>query len=244
MNGKHEAAAKGIVARAVVALAQQAARIEFDGRERFLRETPEEGLAGGFGESEAEGFDELGADAAFGEIGAGFGALRSAKARLKQIRGDGVDVVERAAKFGLFVAEAGAPGHGDAVTLGEEFQSLEKREAVDLHDELQDVAADAASEAVIHLPGLIHRERRRLFLMEGAEADVAAGGAEALEAHVFADRLDDVDLGFELLDEFHAEGARSQESEVRRRCSRTHLLRARVTPSPNGSMLRVTRESA
>ena len=35
--------------------------------------------------------------------------------------------------------------------------------------------------------------------MEGAQADVAPGGAHALEAHVLAHHLDDVDRRLELL---------------------------------------------
>ena len=69
--------------------------------------------------------------------------------------------------------------------------------------ELEDVAADAAAEAFVELARLVDVEGRSLFLMERAQAQVAAGGANAAQAHVLADHLDDVDRGFQLLDKVH-----------------------------------------
>ena len=130
--------------------------------------------------------------------------MRGAELILKEARGDFVHVEERGAKLRFGVGIFGALGHGDAVALGQELEGLGEGESVDFHDEFEDVAAGAAAEALVELAGLIDGEGRRFFLMKGAQADEASGGSGAFEAHVIADHFDDVDLGFELLDEVHA----------------------------------------
>ena len=74
--------------------------------------------------------------------------------------------------------------------------------SISMH-EFQNVAAHAAAEAFVELARLVDVERSRLFLMERAQPDVAAGGAHALQAHVLANHLDDVDGRLELLDKIH-----------------------------------------
>ncbi len=127
-----------------------------------------------------------------GEILAGLRAGGSVQIALEHAGGDLVHLHERAAELGVGIGIL-ALGHGDAVALGEQLEGFEEADALDFHDELQDVAADVAAETFVALDGGVDVERRRLFGVEGAEAEVAAGGAAALEAHVFADGLNDVD---------------------------------------------------
>ena len=70
---------------------------------------------------------------------------------------------------------------------------------VHLHHELENVAARAAAEAVIDLLDRMHRERRRLFGMKGAQAGEIL--PVLFQAHVFADHADDVRLLFDAIGE-------------------------------------------
>ena len=90
----------------------------------------------------------------------------------------------------------------DAVALGQLLQGFVETEPVDLHDELQHVAAFAAAEALVELVHGVHAEGRRLFVVERAQADVARAAGLA-QAHVLAHDLHDIDRRFDLLDEVH-----------------------------------------
>ena len=74
-----------------------------------------------------------------------------------------------------------------------------KRALVHFHHEFEDVAAHAASEAVVNLPHRMHGERRSLFLMERAQPGEILPGL--LQADVFPDHADDVRLLLHLLRE-------------------------------------------
>ncbi len=54
---------------------------------------------------------------------------------------------QRAAQFGIRIGIF-APGHGDAVALGQQFERLDKADALDLHDKVENVATQAAAEAL------------------------------------------------------------------------------------------------
>ena len=61
--------------------------------------------------------------------------------------------------------------HLHADLSGKLADSLRKRQVIDLHEKFEDVAADAAAEAVKDLLILRHRKRRRLFMMKRAQTD-------------------------------------------------------------------------
>ncbi len=67
----------------------------------------------------------------------------------------------------------------DAVLVGEALDRLDEAEPVDLHQEREDVAALLAAEAVPELAGRGHVERRRLLVVEGAEALLGAAAGVA-----------------------------------------------------------------
>lgn len=66
-----------------------------------------------------------------------------------------------------------------------------------LHDEVDAVAAFAAAETFIYFLAGRYRERRRFFIVKGAEAKVAV--AALLQFHEGAYHVDDVDAGEDLL---------------------------------------------
>ena len=137
-----------------------------------------------------------------------------------------MNLKERAAQLRFGVGMLGALGHRNAVVLGNLFQGFEKRDPFDLFEKPEYVAALAASETLVKLARLVHRERRRFFLVKRTQPDVPSGGAHALQADVLADGLDDVDLALYLILKIH------------------YRFKARVTPSLSGSMLKEMRESA
>src|SRR5579872_2699259 len=94
-----------------------------------------------------------------------------------------------AALFGRTFARL---GNADATLFGDGAHSFGKRGFVHLHHELKNVAALAAAEAMVELLGGVNGERRRFFLMKGAEA--AEILATLFQADVFADDANDVRL--------------------------------------------------
>ena len=149
-------------------------------------------IAGSLRESEAELGDLFGRDAARCQILAGLSARGSVQIVLEDAGGGLVHLHERGAELGVGIGVL-ALGHGDAVALGHQLEGFKEADALDFHDELQNVATDAAAEALVALDGGVDVERRRFFGVERAEAQVSAGGAGAFEADVFADGFDDVD---------------------------------------------------
>ena len=108
------------------------------------------------------------------------------------------------AEFGFGIGVL-APWHGEAVAVGQEFERFIETDTLDLLDKFEDVAAHAAAKTFEVLMRSMHGEGRRLFGVEGTEPHVAGGAAGAFEAHVFANRFDDVHGGLELFDEVHLE---------------------------------------
>ena len=82
--------------------------------------------------------------------------------------------------------------NGDAAFFGYGAHRFRKWRFFQLHDKTENVAAFAATEAVVHLFDWADAERRSFFLVEGAEAGEIL--AAFFEAHVFADDPDDVRL--------------------------------------------------
>ena len=76
---------------------------------------------------------------------------------------------------------------------------LRKREALRQREELEDVAAGAAAEAIEEALVAIDVKRRRLLAMKRAEAFVALAGE--LERRDLADEVDDVGRGAHLRDD-------------------------------------------
>src|SRR5690625_1669676 len=82
--------------------------------------------------------------------------------------------------------------HADAVA--EPYQGVEETEPFGLHDEIEDVAARLAAEAVVEAPFLVHVERRRLLVMERAQS-LQAAAAGRLEHHRLAYDFSDIQQG-------------------------------------------------
>ena len=70
----------------------------------------------------------------------------------------------------------------DVGPLGQELHRLRERQALDLHDEIDDAAALFAAEAVVDLLIRRHGERGRFLVVEGAQAEQVA--ALACQRHV------------------------------------------------------------
>ena len=83
--------------------------------------------------------------------------------------------------------------HSDAELLGHRADGFREGDVLDFLDEGEDVAGDAASEAVEELAGGVHRERRGLLAVEGAESGIVLR-AGLLQLDVVADDADDVRL--------------------------------------------------
>ena len=110
---------------------------------------------------------------------------------------------ERAAELGVGV-RVFALRHRDAIAFGHQLERFEEADALDFHDELEQVATLAAAEAPVELMARMHGERRRFFGVERAQPGVTGRSAGLLQAHVFTDDFDDVDGRFDLLGEIHA----------------------------------------
>jgi len=83
-------------------------------------------------------------------------------------------------------------GQRQAELLREQPDRFLEAELLVQFEELEDVAADAAAEAVEEALVRVHVERRRLFGVERTEALV--GGAGLLQGHVLLHHLHDLDL--------------------------------------------------
>ena len=81
---------------------------------------------------------------------------------------------------------------GDAAFFRDDSNRFWKRTLFHFHDEFEDVAADAAAEAVINLFGRVDGERWRFFRVKRAQAGEIL--AALFQADVFADDADDVRL--------------------------------------------------
>ena len=135
-------------------------------------------------------------EAAAGEVFAGAGAFGAAQAFLKECDCALVDVEQLSAQARFFgFAGSGVTGLGqrNAELLRDHADGFREGDVFDLLDEAEDVAGDAASEAVIELARGVDGKRRRLLAVEGAEAGIVLR-AGLLQLDVVADDADDVRL--------------------------------------------------
>ena len=158
-------------------------------------------VAGRRGEPQPQPLRGLRGDAAGREVVPGRLAPRLGQARREELRRGLVDADEGLA-LGLRrgVAVGGGLGDPDADALGEvAHRVLEPQPLLEL-DELEDVAAHAAPEAVEEALVRMHVERGRLFGVERAEAHVA-GALPAGGGTVGLHHLHDVRLRLQVVDE-------------------------------------------
>src|SRR5581483_8861645 len=150
-------------------------------------------------EAEAEEFDGIGVNAAFLEvIAGGLAGGFVGEGVLPALRDLLVNLEERVLEMAVLLAVGiVVEFDGDAGALGEAAHGVHERDALELLDEGEDVAALVAAEAVKNLALGIDVEAGRLLAVEGAERGEI--GAGALEGHVGADDIDDVTGGANLL---------------------------------------------
>ena len=176
-DGEHQAVAEAVIERPLVAVLAEEARLEqFLLRVALCRHGVEQGRPAIRRIAEAETRDRLAGDAALLQIGP----------RLLSRRGLELGVIElcrRAAQrpetlFFLILRLISAIVRDlEARALCQKAHGVAVGEVLDLHDEIHHAAALMAAEAVEN--ALLRRdgERRRLFAMEGAEAEQVAAPA-------------------------------------------------------------------
>ena len=97
---------------------------------------------------------------------------------------------------------------GDACTLGEFFDGLDKGEVLILHEEGESIATLAAAEAFVVLASLVDVERGSLFTVEGAiHLKVPS---RTFEREVGTDQIDNIRRGEDLLDCFWRNAAHGE----------------------------------
>ena len=109
------------------------------------------------------------------------------------------------ASGGFFRRGEFAFGERDTAFLRDGTDGLGEADVLDFLDEGEDVAMLMAAEAIEELAAGVDAERRRFFLVEGAEAVVVLRAGFA-EADVVPDDFDDVGLFFNLLGEIDGHG--------------------------------------
>ena len=188
---------------AVVALNDQAALEQQALRESLLRAAVLLQAVARRRVAEAELLDRLRVDAALGELPPCAGAGGAGELLPKEGRGDLVDFEERLAQARVplrIVARAlGLLRDGDAELLREHAHGVLEADLLVKLEELEDVAADVAAEAVKEPFSGFDVERRRLLGVERTQALV--GRARALQRHVLLDDLHDVRLQAQVVDE-------------------------------------------
>ena len=125
----------------------------------FLFQAVAEEESGIGGVADAEAGDHFVVQAAAGEIFPGSRAFGAPQALLKKCDGALVDVEQLAAQAGFF-GFAGSRitrlGQRDAELLGHQTHGFGEGDVFDFLDEAEDVAGDAAAEAVIELARGVH----------------------------------------------------------------------------------------
>ncbi len=156
VNGEHQAAPETVKEAApILALESQARTLHLLGREAFALETPCQVLARAIRVSQAEFFRDGGSHAALGQVFAARRTVRAAEIGAEDPQRQFVHLEHGGAQPGFLVGVLGPLGHANAVAIGQEFEGLIETEALDLHDELDDVAPGAAAEALVELVRLV-----------------------------------------------------------------------------------------
>ena len=164
--------------------------------------------------AELERLDRGGVEPAPLQVGARAGGGGSLEQAAVAERGElGVDLVEALRAGGAAVVLLRDDLH--AALLREVADGVDERHAVVLHEELEDVAALAAAEALEALALRVHREARGLLVVERAAG--LPRGAGALEGDAVPDHLHDVGAGADVFDDgFGDDGHGTGGGELRR----------------------------
>ena len=201
-DGEEEASTEPVVPGAALAFGDDASFDE-DGRgDIFLAGPVGEALEVEGAVADVEGIDG-GFEVAFAEVVAGGGSVGGVEELVAVVagnfgEGDGDGITELG--FLGVGAVAGIQFHGEAGALGEEAGGLDEVDVFLLHDEAEDVAASAATEAMEALAIGVYIEGWGFLVMKGAETEKASGAA--LELDVGADDVDDVAGIADFLDVF------------------------------------------
>ena len=148
--------------------------------------------------AELERLDRGGVEPAPLQVGARAGGGGRLEQAAMAERGElGVDLVEALRAGGAAVVLLRDDLH--AALLREVADGVDERHAVVLHEELEDVAALAAAEALEALALRVHREARGLLVVERAAG--LPRGAGALEGDAVPDHLHDVGAGADVFDD-------------------------------------------
>ena len=113
-----------------------------------------------------------------------------------------VHAQQRIAEHGVGVGARVAPGHGDALPVGQGLQRFVERQPLQFHQEVEYVAALPAAETLVNLQASVNGERGRLLRVERAQTDEPLR-ALLLQAHELADRIYDVNRTLDLPGEVH-----------------------------------------
>ena len=216
VDREHDAVPETVVRRAVFALGDQARLLDLAPLEAPIPEMAEQGIARRR-VTEPVLLQLFLLEAAFPQVAE---SLRSGLGtELFDIETLG-DLVEPQQGFALARVRIGAgplagAGHLEAVLLSQRLERLEEAQALEFHQEIEDIAALPAAEALEDLQAAVHRKGRRLLGMERAKPDVTIRAALA-EADMRSDDGNDVGRRLDLLREIHSAAG----PPVRRRARR------------------------
>ena len=210
------------VDRAALALLADPGGDELGDLEPLAHQDLRQGVPPRGGVAAAEGGRRRGVEAALGEVGAGRLGLGFAELRGVELLGGGVHR-DQPGPGAAVALDAGAPalvGQRVAHPLGQALDGLHEAEVLHLLDELDGVAALAAAEAVVVAVRRTHVERRRLLVVEGAQALERAPAGRA-QRDVLADDLLDA-------------GALADLRDVPVRDASSHAAESRPPPRRHG----------
>ncbi len=159
------------------------------------------------------------------EVGARLGAaLRIAEPLLVGARRQ-IERLDQPAAASRLARRAAALRHRDAGPPAQQLDRLEEAHLLGLLHVLEDVPSRLAAEAVVELPFRVHRERRRLLLVEWAQPDHVV--PHLAQPHGLAHQLDQIGGGAHPLDPVLARAATRAT-----RPPRVHRSLATVAPRP------------
>ncbi len=175
-NGKHQAMAEQVVEAAALAAPEQAGlQQQVLVGETELVQMPKQAIPVFYGITETElAADRLGQGAALDVLA---GRLTCVGCQVAVIVAGCLQAdVLQSLLFFLALAPGFVIrfGNGDAGAFGQKPDRLRIRALLDVHDEMDDVAAFVTAETVVDLLGRRHGKRRRLLTMERTEAEIVA----------------------------------------------------------------------
>ncbi|MPM55420.1 hypothetical protein SDC9_102217 [bioreactor metagenome] len=194
-DGDHQAVAEAVVTAAGVIVDDQAGQLQ--GVAVVIGEDRLQVLPAVRGVADAEAGGGLAGQAA--ALAVVDGARRLAQLFLVPGGGAAHDLDQIAGVAAAVRGVAAVVGDGHAGARRQFAHGVDETHALVFHDETDGGAVGAAAEAVVELLARADRERRRLFVVEGAAGGVI--GARLLQRYVAVDQVDDVDPGQQILDE-------------------------------------------